>query len=149
MLDRRTLQSCALNLVGIGGALPILFLPKLIFGPGPHPANDPAFVLTSTACMVAGVGWSFAFAVAGFRRADEFVQARSRFAWYWGSMIGVAAMAPVFAFALFGGLQWFLPGLGAITRGMWKTYALGLLTPLIAQMIGFAAVSAYWRATKQ
>jgi len=149
MVDRRTLQSCALALVGIGGSLPILFAPKFIFGWGPHPGNDPAFVLTSTACMVLGVGWGCAFSIAGFRRADEFMQARSRTAWYWGSMIGIAAMAPLFAFAIFGGLQWFVPGLGAMTRDMWLTYAFGLMTPLVAQMVGFAAVNVYWRTAKQ
>ena len=148
MLDRRTLQSCALALVGVGGALPILFLPKFIFGFGPHPANDPPFVITSTVCMVLGVGWGGWFSIASFRRADEFLQARSKFAWYWGSMVGIAAMTPLFAFAIFGGLSWIFPSL-PISRGAWLTYALGMITPLIAQMVGFAAVSVWWKAAKQ
>jgi hypothetical protein len=148
MFDRRTLQSCAFALVGIGGALPILFLPKLIFGWGPHPGNDPAFVLTSTACMVLGVAWGGYFAIRSFRRADEFVQARSKFAWYWGSLIGLIMMAPLFAFAMFGGLSWILPDL-AVNRAMWLVYAAGLMTPLICQLIGFVAVTLWWRANKQ
>jgi hypothetical protein len=148
MLNRRTLQSCAFALVGVGGALPIVFLPKLIFGMGPHPGNDPAFVLVSTGCMTLGVGWACAFSVLSIRRADEFVQSRSRYAWYWGSMIGIAAMAPLFAFSMFGGLSWVLPDL-VVSRGTWLAYAAGLLTPLVAQMVGFAGVMAWWRANKQ
>jgi hypothetical protein len=149
MVDRRTLQSCAYALVGVGGALPIVFVPKLIFGLGPHPGNDPAFVWVSTACMTAGVAWGCYFAFKSFRRSDEFVQARAKFAWYWGSMIGIAAMAPIFGFAMFGGLQWFMPSVAAMGRDGWLTYAFGLLTPLIAQMMGFGAVSLWWRVTKQ
>ena len=149
MVDRRTLQSCVFALVGVAGAIPILFLPKLLFGLGPHPDNDPPFVLVSTACMTAGVAWGLYFSIKGFRRGDEFIQARSKFAWYWGSMIGICAMAPIFCFSMFGGLQWFIPSLSHMGREAWLTYAFGLMTPLIAQMLGFGAVTLWWRVTRQ
>ena len=147
MFQSRTLQSCALSLVAIGGGIALAFAPKLVF-PGPHPGADPAFVLTSTGCMALAVGWSAWFSIASFRRADEFVQTRSQFAWYWGSMSGLITMAPLFGFAMLGGLTWIAPDL-VISRGQWLTFAAGMLTPLTAQMIGFAAVSAWWRANKQ
>ena len=147
-MDRRTLQSCLFALVGVGGALPIVFLPKLIFGLGPHPGNDPAFVLTSTACLLLALAWAGYFSIRSFRRADEFIQSRTKFAWYWGSMIGVFAMAPLFAFATFGGLHLVAPGVEVGGRTM-VAFGSGMSATLIAQMLGFAGVSLWWRVSRQ
>ena len=148
MVDRRTLQGCAFALVAVAGAIPILFLPKLLFGLGPHPGNDPPFVLVSTACVLVGLAWAGYFSIRSFRRADEFVQSRTKFAWYWGSMIGVMAMPPLLAFAVFGGLHWIAPGLD-LSRKVVTTFGFGMTATLVAQMIGFAGVSFWWRVTKQ
>ncbi|HXA38748.1 MAG TPA: hypothetical protein VNW53_07105 [Phenylobacterium sp.] len=147
MLDRRTLQSWAFVAVAVGGAIPILFLPNLLAS-GPHAPGDAETVLSNTACTVLALAWACVFAVLGFRRADEFVQQRSKFAWYWGSLIGIVVAAPLFVFVGLGGLRLLDPA-ASVGRDLARAFMLGVTLPLAAQVLGFAGVTLWWKATKR
>jgi hypothetical protein len=142
MFERRTVQSLAYAAVGLVGAMPILFLPQMIFHGAP-PHGDSGFVAVTVACMVAGLAWAAWFAIASFRRAEEFVQERSKFAWYWGSLIGLIIAVPVFALIAMGGLPWIAGGADAT-----RAFKLGMVLPIAAQVAGFIVMSVWWRATK-
>ncbi|HEY8005160.1 MAG TPA: hypothetical protein VIE16_13075 [Phenylobacterium sp.] len=147
MFERRTLQSWAFTAAALGGALLILFLPELV-GQAPRPAGEATNVIANTACAAAAIAWACAFAIASFRKADEFVQQRSKFAWYWGSLIGIAAATPAFVFVGLGGLRLFDPA-APVGAGVARAFMLGLTLPLAAQVLGFFAVTLWWRATKR
>jgi hypothetical protein len=142
MLNRRAIQSGALATVGLVGAMPILFLPEMIFHGAPS-RGDSGFVAVTVACMVAGLAWAAWFAIASFRRAEEFVQERSKFAWYWGSLIGLLVAVPVFALIAMGGLPWIASGSDAT-----RAFKLGMVLPIASQVAGFIVMSVWWRATK-
>jgi hypothetical protein len=142
MMDRRAIQSGALAAVGVVGAMPILFLPQIIFHGAPSP-GDSSFIAVTVACMVAGLVWAAWFAIASFRRAEEFVQERSKFAWYWGSLIGLLIAVPVFALIAMGGLPWIANGSDAT-----RAFKLGMVLPIATQVAGFIVMSVWWRATK-
>ena len=143
MLDRRAIQSGALAVVGVVGAVPILFLPQMIFHGG-SPAVDDGFLALSVACVAAGLAWASWFAIASFRWAEEFVQERSKFAWYWGSLIGLLIAVPVFVLIAMGGLPWIAAG-----REATQAFKLGMVLPIGAQLAGFIVMSIWWRATKR
>ena len=147
MVESRSLQRWILALVAVAGGVGILFLPDLLFG-GAHPGRDSAVVLAKSVSALAAVAWAAVFALAAFRRADEFNQERSKFAWYWGSLFGLAAATPLAAFIGAGGTRWLNPA-AATDPQIAHAFALGVLLPLAAQVVGFAAVSLWWRATRR
>lgn len=147
MLDRRSLQSLALNGVAAVGALAIMFSPDVLslgHAPGEGPTTTARII-----AVTASLTWASAFAVGGFRRAEEFVQERSKFAWYWGSLIGLAIGVPLLALFLWGDTSGVMPLAGAGPRAVRTAFALGALAPVVAQLAGFVAVSLWWRATKR
>jgi hypothetical protein len=147
MMDRRNLKSWIFAFVAVAGALPILFLPNLLLA-GPQPLGDQPVVFVKTVCTVAAIAWAAVFAVIGFRRAEEFSQERSKFAWYWGSMVGLVAGTPLLVFVGLGGLHWpSRPGSADTQLG--HAFALGAGLVLFAQVLGFAVVSIWWRATRR
>ena len=143
MFERRTLQSWAYRAVAVVGALPILFLPRIIFH-GTPPGGGAVATAVTIASLAAGLAWASWFAIASFRRADEFVRERSKFAWYWGSLIGIVVAVLIFGLIALGGLPWVVSGRDAI-----HGFKLGMLLPIAAQLLGFFAMSAWWRATKR
>jgi hypothetical protein len=147
MLERRTLQSWALAAVAAGGALLIMFLPELT-GARSAPPGDRESVLVSTACTAAGIAWACAFAVASYRKADEFAQQRSKFSWYWGSMIGIVTATPAIVFVGLNGLHLLDPAAVA-GPALVRAFKLGLILPLGSQVLGAVAVTFWWKATRR
>jgi hypothetical protein len=147
MLDPKVVQRYGWAAVAIGGALPILFLPRLIYGAQP-PRGDAAFGVINAASVMVALAWAIAFGVTGFRKDDEFFQTRSRSAWYWGSLGGVVAAVVGFALLSGSGLQGVAPGLSAGHETV-RAFGLGMAAMLAAQMIGFVGVAAWWRVSRR
>jgi hypothetical protein len=147
MLERRDLQRWTFVLVALAGAVAILFLPDLLLSGG-QPAGGRSAVLARTTATVAAIAWAVFFGGAAFRRADEFNRERSKFAWYWGSLIGLAVATPVAAFVAVGRSGWLSSGAPADPQ-LVHAFALGVILPLAAQVLGSAAVSLWWRVTRR
>ncbi|MGH9591694.1 MAG: hypothetical protein ACRD5L_01290 [Bryobacteraceae bacterium] len=146
MLERRSLQTWIFTAVAIAGSLPILFLPDLLPS-GYRLRGESSVVVANTVCTILAILWAAIFATIAFRRAEEFVQERGKFAWYWGSFIGLAVVMPLAVFMVVGGFAWFGSAVAAnpqFDRG----FAVGAGLVLAAEMIGFAAVSLWWKATR-
>ncbi len=137
MPSRREIQRIALLAVGVGGAVPIMFIPQMIFG-SPGPVGSSSFAVTTTVCIALALAWAAWFNIASFRRSDEFIQERSKFAWYWGSLIGLATVIPIFAFVSLGGLHGLSPRFD-VSRSLRQAFGYGMMLPIMAQVIGFAA----------
>jgi hypothetical protein len=146
MFKQRTVQSWAFAATAVLGAILILFLPELTGAKSARP-GDRESVLITTACTAAGIAWACTFAIASYRKADEFSQQRSKFAWYWGSMIGIAAATPAIVFIGLNGLHLLDPAAVA-GPAMVRAFKMGLFLPLGAQVAGAIAVTIWWRATR-
>jgi cell division protein FtsW (lipid II flippase) len=147
MLERRELQRWTFVFVSVAGGVAILFLPDLLLSGLPQ-AGDRSAVLARTTATVAAIAWAVFFAMAAFRRADEFNRERSKFAWYWGSLIGLAVATPIAAFVAVGGSRW-LNGAAPADPQLVHAFALGVVLSLAAQVLGSAAVSLWWRMTRR
>jgi hypothetical protein len=134
--------------IGIGavGALAIVVVPMSIFGP-PTYANPVRLVVMSLAAALA-MAWNVVFQARAFLTMDEFAQNASKFAWYWGGTMGLAASLPIFAFAAWGGLHWLAPGIPAGTNIL-RALLVGYLLPVISQLGGFLIARAYWLKSKR
>jgi hypothetical protein len=143
MVDRKSLQRWSYALVGIGGGIAFVCLPQLLF-PAARPIGDPAFAAARLASVVLGIAWAGYFALQGFRRADEYNRERSKFAWYWGSLIGIVPCVPIVALAHLIGLS---PVVAAASsdHGQFRAFAAGVTLPILAQLLGFGLVSLWWR----
>src|ERR1700761_5198072 len=100
MLERRSLQSLVLNGVAVAGGLAIMLVPDLLVlghAPGEGPTTTAKII-----AVIASLTWTSTFSVSGFRRAEEFVQERSKFAWYWGSLMGLVIAVPLLALLSWG-----------------------------------------------
>lgn len=147
MLERKDLQRWAFALVALAGAVAILFAPDLLRG-HLEPAGGDAAVLARTTAVVAAIAWAAFFGSAAYRRSDEFNRERSKFSWYWGSLIGLGVATPFAAFVVVGGARWLIPAASASPLSI-RAFALGVTLPLAAQALGSAAVSIWWRATRR
>ena len=94
------------------------------------------------------MAWNVVFAWLAFRAQDEFVQTASKFAWYWGGLMGLAVTLPIFAFIAWGGLHWLAPSI-PVGTGLMRAMLLGYMLPVGGQLIGFLVVRAWWSATKR
>ena len=136
--------------IGIGGGLALLLLPLLVIGPArPHAIVEinPVRVLAFTAAAAA-IGWVFAFTWLVFRQSDEFTREGSKFAWYWGGLIGIAASVPLYVFIALGGLHW-LDSASPVGRELARAFVTGYCVLLFPQVAGVLAVSAWWWLAKR
>jgi len=148
-MDRRTLVSWSYMAFGAVGALAIELTPVLILGrPQAHAPFNPGAVALLCLGVAGGSAWMIIFATLGFRRLDEFVREASKFAWYWGSAVGIAVSAPIFVFVSMGGLHWVSPSVPAGAH-LARAFQLGYTLPLFAQVGGFLAFRAWWALAKR
>ncbi len=110
MVASRTLRSWGFIAVGAVGAVAVMFVPLSLFGPPHLPIyRDPTRLVVMSIMAAIAMAWNLVFAWLAFRAQDEFVQTASKFAWYWGGLIGLAVSMPIFAFIAWGGLHWLGP----------------------------------------
>jgi hypothetical protein len=139
MIDRRSLKSLSYACAGVSGGIALLYIPRLL-----PQIDGQGASLAEVGSVVLALAWTLYFALAGFRSAEEFARERSKFAWYWGSLIGIVTAVPVMALVALGGLPWLIAG-----RSEAHALGLGMMVMLGAQLIGFVVMSAWWRATKR
>jgi hypothetical protein len=145
---RRALMRWVYVALGIVGATAIIVAPRL-FAPGRHAPPDPAWIVTVTIAATVGIAWAMAFAVLAFRRLDEFQQAASKFAWYWGGSIGIGVSLPIYVFVLLGGLHWLDPSRFHLGADLALAFRLGYGLAMSSVGIGFFAALAFWRLTRR
>ncbi|HEX2815257.1 MAG TPA: hypothetical protein VHN39_02615 [Phenylobacterium sp.] len=142
MLDRRSIQTYAFAAAGLIGAIPIMFLPRMMFS---NPAAaDGAYWAATVACVAAAMAWALWFAIAAFRRAEEFAKERSKFAWYWGGLPGVAVAALLYTLIAGGGVPGLLDHVAPL-----RAFGLGMASLLVVQFFGAIVMSVWWQVTKR
>jgi drug/metabolite transporter (DMT)-like permease len=145
-MDGRPLSRWGYIGIGAVGGLAIVLVPMSIFGP-PIYGNPLRLVVMSVAAALA-MAWNVTFQAQAFRKLDEFAQNASKFAWYWGGSIGLAASLPIFAFAAWGGLHWLAPSIPSGTNIL-RALLVGYMLPVFAQLAGFLLAWVYWYASKR
>src|SRR4051812_3066191 len=125
-IDRRSRGFWKYAFIGWLGALAILFLPRLVFGPATYVGTARVLIPTFTAAVaMALVCWMAALA---FRSLDEFHKEASKFAWYWGGSLGIAFSAVAYVFIGQGGMHWLDPAHYPLGRELFRAYVWGYLT---------------------
>jgi len=147
MVDRRA-KRWVFTAVAVLGALALMVLPNLIAGPAAAAGAEGGHILRVTAAALLATVCGLGFTILAFRQEDEFVQQGSKYAWYWGAAGGVVASAPIYVFVRAGGLHWLDPAI-PFSRELGKAFALGYGLLLVAQLLGFLAVLAFWKATRR
>lgn len=151
MIERHDRRAWAYALIAVGGAFAIMLLPVLILGPG-HPQRtvviDPARIVLTTASTVLAVAWGSWFTWLSFRRFDEFLREGSKFAWYWGGLLGIAVSAPLYVFIGLGGLHWLDPT-RPVGLELLRAFILGYCILLFPQALCFLGVYVWWKRTKR
>ena len=145
-IDRRSWDIWKFSLFAVVGAFAIILTPILIFG-----ARDTvgtARVLIPTGATALGVGWATWMATLSFRRLDEFQQEASKFAWYWGGSMGVAASAVGYVFVGQGGLHWLDPAHFHLGRELFRAFQWGYLIGIAFPLVGFIVARIWWTAAK-
>lgn len=149
MLEKRSVRLWTYAAVGLAGGWALASLPLLLFGRTEASAfPNPERILELTIMMTLAMAWAAAFAILYFRNSDEFIQAGSRVAWYWGGIIGIAASAPIFVFVEMGGLHWLWPS-SPVGPELARAFAMGFALPVILQLAGFLIVAAWWQLSKR
>jgi hypothetical protein len=148
MFERRQLITWSYAIAGwVGGWIlilgPLMALRRHLIGP-----SAPASMLMAGAAIV-GIAWAFACAWLMFRRLDEFQQTASKFAWYWGGVMGLAVSLPIYMFVILGGLHLAWPVAYRWGLAPAHAFALGYGLPVVLQLLGFFAARVWWRLSKQ
>jgi len=147
MPERKSLQRWSYAVVGVAGGVALVSLPQLLF-PGPRAVDDATFTIARMASVAVALAWAGGFGLMAFRRADEFNRERSKFAWYWGSCLGIAVSVLAVALVRLFGLPQ-LAGLPAGGRAAFSAFAAGVVLTILAQVLGSGLVGLWWRATKR
>ena len=144
MTERGRVTLSTYLFAGILPAAAIMALPVLIFGVAHKGAPvPPARIVVTTLSATGAMVWILGFAVIAFRRMDEFFQAGSKFAWYWGGSLGLAATAPIYAFIGLGGLHWLFPSTFHLGADLFRAFVIGYSLPVLGMTAG------YWRIAKR
>jgi hypothetical protein len=148
LAQRRALMRWVYAALGIAGATAIVVAPRLL-APQRHAAADPVWIVTVTIAAALAMAWAIAFAALAFRRLDEFQQAASKFAWYWGGSIGIGVSLPIYVFVLLGGLHWLDPARFHLGADLALAFRLGYGLAMASIGLGFLAGLAFWRLTRR
>ena len=148
-IDRRTFGVWKYAFIGWLGAVGILFLPRLVFGPATPADVGTARVLIPTFTAAAAMALVCWMAVLAFRGLDEFHKEASKFAWYWGGSIGIAVSAVAYVFIGQGGMHWLDPAHYHLGHELFRAYVWGYLTGVGGPLVGFIAARIWWQAAKR
>ena len=131
--------------VALLGGMTIAALPLLA------PAGSLAGLagIAAFTCSVLGsVTWAVLFAVLAHRRLDEYQRETAKSAVYWGTTLGIAVAAPLYAFVEIGGLHRLMPSL-PVGRPLAIAFASGFGLPLVSVTLGIMITCAWLRWSKQ
>jgi hypothetical protein len=143
-MSRRERLMWVYRIAGPAGALALAATLLLLRSPHRAPGADPARFVVMLALIVVIMGWTLAFAWLTARKEDEYTLTGSKFAWFWGGIIGLGCSLPVAAFAIWGGLTTIDPVAFPASRerafGLWFGYMLAV----VFQFVGFLIARVWW-----
>lgn len=113
---------------------------------GPHVVR-PFGVLIGTAGTAILVTWWSFWGFRIIRAMDEYKQHVERASWFWGGLVGLIVSVPVYAFIMFGGLQW-LNLRGPAGPGVADAFAEGFMLPIFMQVAGAIIVALWMRVAR-
>jgi hypothetical protein len=151
MIDPNTRRAWAYGGAAVGGALAIMLLPLLILGPvQPHRivAIHPTRIVLTTVAVILAVAWGGWFTRLSYRHVDEFLREGSKFAWFWGGLLGIGVSTPLFAFIGLGGPHWLDPT-QPVGLGLFHAFVLGYCVAIFPQVLCFLGVYVWWKRTKR
>ena len=150
MTERGRVHSTTYLFAGILPAIAIVMSPLLIFGVAHKGAPIPPIrIVVTTLSTTAAMVWAAGFATLAFRRMDEYFQAGSKFAWYWGGSLGLGATAPVYTFVALGGLHWLFPASFHLGADLFRAFLIGYALPVLGIALGYAIAAGVWRIGKR
>ena len=117
--------------------------------PHHHGAPPPAWIVGFTLATALAIAWAVVFATLAFRRLDEIQRAASKFAWYWGGSIGLAASLPFYVFIYLGGLHWLDPVHFHLGAELAFAFRLGYGLAAGSLGLGMLVALGVWRITRQ
>jgi hypothetical protein len=130
------------------GAWAIILAPRF-FAPHLRGPPSPTWIMILSAATALAIAWALVFATLAFRRMDEFQQTASKFAWYWGGSIGLAASLPLFVFVYLGGLHWLDPARFHLGPDLALAFRLGYGLAVVSVGLGALIALAVWRIAKR
>ncbi len=148
MLNQRSLSRWGYAAAGLVGGWAIVFAP-LVVARHQHGAPPPEWIVIITVAAALAMIWACLFATLAFRQLDEYQRAASKFAWYWGGSIGLAASLPVFMFIYMGGLHWLDPARFHLGAELAFAFRLGYGLAAVSVALGFFVALAVWRIAKR
>ncbi len=113
---------------------------------GPH-LIAPVGILIGTVGTTALVTWWTFWGFRIIRAMDEYKQHVERAAWFWGGLVGLIVSVPIYAFIMFGGLQW-LNLRGPAGPGVADAFSQGFMLPIFMQVAGAIIVALWMRVSR-
>lgn len=143
MSDPRTARVRRIAFWGLGGLAVLMALVGLLLRIGGTWLTPHGRILVGTAAFAALILWWGAVWLRMSYAQDEYMRWMEHRTWYWGSLLGMIASVPVFAFVGLGGLHWLLPATdsGPVAA---RAFASGYMLLLEMQVAGVFLV-AIWR----
>ncbi len=142
MDERRALMTSAYLGIALIGGLTISATPLLV------PALSGVWAaLGFTAATGAAVAWGLAFAMRAHRSLDEYQRERARRATYWGTVGGIVASAPVYAFVAMGGLHRISSSIPT-GKPLAVAFASGYGLALVSVIVGITISAAFVRRAR-
>ena len=148
MFDRHSLSVWKFMIAAWVGGLAILLGSRLVFPTSPADIGTSRVMITTVTVAVA-TAWALWMAVLAFRRLDEFQQEASKFAWYWGGSIGLAASVVGYAFIGLGGLHWLDPAHFHLGKDLFTAFQVGYVLGIACPFVGFLVARACWTVSKR
>ena len=133
---------------GFVGAVAILY--GAVFLAPHHPgAPDPQRITIMSLAGAVSVVWAMVFATLAFRQLDEYQRTASKFAWYWGGLVGLVVSVPIYIFILLGGLHWLDPARFHLGADLAMAFRLGYAVAIFPMLLGFLVALGVWRITRR
>ena len=144
-MSRRERLMWVYRIAGPAGGLALAGL-TLLFLRRPHviPYAEPlrfAALLAMTAVIMA---WSLTFAWLTARKEDEYTLTGSKYAWFWGGIIGLVCSVPVLAFIAWGGLTMIDPAAFRPSRDKELALIFGYMLAVLFQFVGYLIARVWW-----
>ena len=149
---RRIRKDAVIAVVGMIVILGLVILALSLGRPnppttGPHMVRPFGVLIGTVGTAILVTWWSFwGFRI--IRAMDEYKQHVERASWFWGGLLGLIVSVPVYAFIMFGGLQW-LNLRSPAGPGVANAFAHGYMLPIFMQVAGAMIVAVWMRVSRR
>ena len=143
-LSRRQRLMWVYRIAGPAGALAMAAVILLLRSPHRAPGADPARFVILLAVVIAIMAWSLTFAWLTARKEDEYTLTGSKFAWFWGGLIGLVCSVPVMAFITWGGLTMIDPAGFRPSPERASALVFGYMLAVPFQFVGYVVARVWW-----